>query len=145
MALVNRVLRVARVRTSKGVMPLSGDLRASGHRNDSLRDRLLVRVDAAIADEVVRGHVADRLRSTEKYESIEPRCTVGREGIRRRDVHHRSLAREYQSNGPGRRHSHTSPGCVVFTVSRGFEVQRVEIEPTDLKNGMRRRREKEHR
>ena len=60
-ALVDRVLRVGRVRAVERVVPFSGDGRASGNFDDRLRDRLVVGVDAAVADEVVRGYVGNRL------------------------------------------------------------------------------------
>ena len=43
------------------MVPFCGDGRPSGHVDDCLRDGLVVGVDAAVADDIVGGHVGDWL------------------------------------------------------------------------------------
>lgn len=62
MAWVDWVRRVARIRAIQGVVPFCSDLRAGRDGDDRLRDRLVVRVDPTVADNVVRGYVLNRLR-----------------------------------------------------------------------------------
>ena len=50
------------------MVPLSRDLRACSHCQDSLRDRLVIGIDAAVANDVVRGNIGDGL---EKRMSIQ--------------------------------------------------------------------------
>jgi len=65
---VDRVCSISRPCASEGVMPFSGNLSASGYRNDRCRDWLVVRVDSTIANNIVRRHICDGLTNGKKSE-----------------------------------------------------------------------------
>jgi len=56
---VNGVSRIRRIQTSQGMMPLRRHLRACRDNDGDIRQRRLIRVDAAVADQVIGSNVRD--------------------------------------------------------------------------------------
>lgn len=80
---------------------LSSNLSASSDGYDLGRDRLVVRIDTSVTDNIVRGHIHDRLKS---YQNQQGKGKMLRERIRRHSQAHECLEGDL-----GKHHSRIIP------------------------------------